>query len=103
VTATSETAVERGAASGRRLRVGVLTGPALCSRHGTGVQILRIFEDANVDFWHLFWLGTAGYDSDHSASAFLGSLPRLRRLRGGRNYWDARKRYRHGLVERRSG
>ena len=70
--------------SSTRLRVGVLTGPALCSRHGTGVQILRIFEEANVDFWHLYWLGTAGYESDHFASAFLDDLPRLKRLRGGR-------------------
>jgi hypothetical protein len=66
------------------MRVAVITGPALCSRHGTGVQILRTFDGAGVDLWHVFWLGTAGYRSDLAESALLNTLPRLKRLRGGR-------------------
>jgi hypothetical protein len=58
-------------------------GPALGSRHGTGVQVLRIFEGSGVDLWHLYWLGTAGYQSDVAASALLNTLPLLKRMRGG--------------------
>jgi hypothetical protein len=67
-----------------RLRLSVVTGPALNDRHGTGVQILRLFEATGIDYWHLFWLGTAGYRSDHDESVLLNTLPRLKRLRGGR-------------------
>jgi hypothetical protein len=66
------------------MRVAVIMGPALGSRHGTGVQVQRIFEGSGVDLWHLYWLGTAGYQSDLAESALLNTLPRLKRRRGGR-------------------
>jgi hypothetical protein len=58
-------------------------GPSLNARHGSGVQIIRLFQGTDIVFWHLFWLGTAGYRSDHAESALLNTLPRLKRLRGG--------------------
>lgn len=66
------------------MRVALLSGPAINTRHGSGVQLLRIFEGLDVQPWHLYWKSTAGYRSDCGKAMMLSHLPRLKRLRGGR-------------------
>ncbi len=66
------------------MRVALLSGPAVSARHGSGVQILRLFEGARDDVRHLYWRGTAGPESDLPHAHYLKTLPGLKRLRGGR-------------------
>lgn len=37
------------------MQVCLITGPALASTHGTGAQILRIFGQSGLLFFHLYW------------------------------------------------
>lgn len=65
------------------MKVAIITGGAITPRHGSGVQILRLFEGMASPPWHLFWGTHCGTDNAFTRSFLLKTLPRLKRLPGG--------------------
>src|SRR5699024_4845996 len=82
----------------RRMRVCIITGPALAATHGTGAQILRLFNDGETDFHHLYWSSRPFGRSEYRRSYRLedpqwrlrgaGRLVRAARRGLGLHWWS---------------
>ena len=62
------------------MTIAIITGGAVNHRHGSGVQIARLFEGMKPEPWHLFWETNCGDDSGFQRAYLLKTLPRLKRL-----------------------
>lgn len=50
------------------MNIGILTRDALTPKHGTGAQLLRLLQGADVSFFHLYWWWGHGGESERQPS-----------------------------------
>jgi hypothetical protein len=50
------------------MKIGILTRDALTAKHGTGAQLLRLLEGADLSAFHLYWWWAHGGESERQPS-----------------------------------